>query len=184
MPHKVWQVGEEVLAADFNSYLQDQVVVQFPNVAARDTWLSPPDGAHAYTVDTATDWVRVGGAWRQAISIGALGVTAPYVGAAPASPYQTLIRAGHITVTTSGFGDAIVNFTTPFPNGVISVVASPWGTGVWWWPMIVATFLTGFQFFATSVNGHPFASGHPPSQPNVYTQASGPVQIDYFAIGV
>jgi len=64
MPQKTWVVGEEVLAADFNSYVQDQVVPAFPNVAARDAqWTAPPDGALAVTTDTNQLWQRIGGAW-------------------------------------------------------------------------------------------------------------------------
>jgi hypothetical protein len=107
----------------------------------------------------------------------------PYVGGFPAGPWRLQARSGHANVTLSGFGDAIVNFTSPFPTGVIAVHAQAVGANVWWWPMINATFLTGFQFFATAVNGHPFATGHPPGQANVYTIV-GTVAIDYIAFGV
>jgi hypothetical protein len=66
MPHKVWQVGEEVLAADFNTYVQNQAVIQFPNVAARDTWASPPDGAVCVTLDNGVVWQRNAGVWKTA----------------------------------------------------------------------------------------------------------------------
>jgi len=67
MPHKVWQVGEEVLAADFNTYVQNQTVVVFPNTAARDTWLSPPDGA-VCQAPAGVWWNRVGGAWARMVT--------------------------------------------------------------------------------------------------------------------
>jgi hypothetical protein len=63
MPQKVWAVGEEVLATDFNTYVQQQIFATFPNVAARDTWASPPNGAMCITTDTYTVWTRVSGAW-------------------------------------------------------------------------------------------------------------------------
>jgi hypothetical protein len=64
MPQKTWVVGEEVLAADFNSYVQQQVVPQFPNTATRDSeWTAPPDGALCVTTDTYTTWMRQAGAW-------------------------------------------------------------------------------------------------------------------------
>lgn len=64
MPQKSWAVGEEVLAADLNSYLQSQTVPQFTNVAQRDSqWASPPVGAFCVTVDTGTVWQRTSGAW-------------------------------------------------------------------------------------------------------------------------
>lgn len=61
--HKSWTIGEEVIAADFQGYMQDQVVTQFPNVAARDTWPTPPAGALCVTTDTGKLWQRVGGTW-------------------------------------------------------------------------------------------------------------------------
>jgi hypothetical protein len=60
---KTWAVGEEVLAADFNNLVQTQVVAQFPNVAARDAWAGPPNGALCVTTDTNTVWQRSGGVW-------------------------------------------------------------------------------------------------------------------------
>jgi hypothetical protein len=63
MPTKTWAVGEEVLAADFNAYVQQQVVATFPNVAARDAWASPPAGALCVTTDSNTVWQRIGGGW-------------------------------------------------------------------------------------------------------------------------
>lgn len=64
MPQKSWAVGEEVLAADFNTYLQNQVVPAFTNVAQRDSqWAAPPNGAVCVTVDTGTCWQRIGGTW-------------------------------------------------------------------------------------------------------------------------
>lgn len=64
MPQKTWAVGEEVLAADFNTYLQKQVVPQFPNVAARDAWAGPPKGALCVTTDTNALWIYSGAAWQ------------------------------------------------------------------------------------------------------------------------
>src|SRR5262245_42076197 len=63
MPQKLWVVGEEVLAADFQTYVQNQVVPTFPNNAGRDTWASPPDGALCVTLDTNQLWQRIGGVW-------------------------------------------------------------------------------------------------------------------------
>jgi hypothetical protein len=46
MPHKTWLAGEKVNAAQFNPYVQDQVVAQFPDAATRDAqWSAPPTGA-------------------------------------------------------------------------------------------------------------------------------------------
>ena len=58
-------MGEEVLAADFNAFVQQQVVSTFANTAARDTWTSPPNGARCVTLDTNANWERRNGAWRR-----------------------------------------------------------------------------------------------------------------------
>jgi hypothetical protein len=64
MPQKSWAVGEEVLAADFNTYLQNQVVPQFGTNALRDSlWPAPPNGAVCITTDTNTKWQRIAGVW-------------------------------------------------------------------------------------------------------------------------
>lgn len=63
MPQKTWAVGEEVLAADFNSFLQQQVVATFPNTVTRDLWAAPPIGALCVTTDTLTFWIYSGSAW-------------------------------------------------------------------------------------------------------------------------
>jgi hypothetical protein len=66
MPQKTWVVGEEVLAADFNLYVQNQTVPQFPNTATRDSqWTSPPVGAMCVTTDTGTYWQRATAAWQR-----------------------------------------------------------------------------------------------------------------------
>ena len=65
MPQKAWAIGEEVLAADFNTYLQNQCVPAFTNVAQRDAqWAAPPNGGLCVTVDTNTLWQRIGGVWQ------------------------------------------------------------------------------------------------------------------------
>jgi hypothetical protein len=54
MPYKIWAVGGEVLAADMNDYLQEQVVATFANAAARDAAITAPvAGQTAFLVDTA-----------------------------------------------------------------------------------------------------------------------------------
>jgi hypothetical protein len=68
VPFKVWAVGEEVLAADFNSFLQQQVVATFPNTAARDAAIPAPSvGQLCYVTAVGllmyegTAWVSVRG---------------------------------------------------------------------------------------------------------------------------
>jgi hypothetical protein len=66
MPQKTWAIGEEVLATDFNTYVQNQVVPRFATVAARDAaWpaATAGNGAVCTTQDTGTFWVVVANAW-------------------------------------------------------------------------------------------------------------------------
>jgi hypothetical protein len=73
MPNKTWAVGEEVLAPDFNTYVQQQVIAQFPTVAARNTGIASPVGGQASYVDAgdATEGPEFwnGVAWRKAWSM-------------------------------------------------------------------------------------------------------------------
>jgi len=67
MPHKVWIPGEEVLSADFNSLVQEQVVATFPTAAARTTALpAPKDGQLTWLIDSERLEVWDGAAWRNA----------------------------------------------------------------------------------------------------------------------
>lgn len=64
MPYKVWTIGEEVLAADFNPYLQEQVTATFPNAAARDAALTAPKpGQQAWLADVGLVVMWTGSAW-------------------------------------------------------------------------------------------------------------------------
>lgn len=65
MPTKSWVVGEEVLAADFNSYVQRQVVATFANAAARDAAIgAPTQGMVCYLLDTNRLQTYTYGAWQ------------------------------------------------------------------------------------------------------------------------
>lgn len=69
MPHKVWAVGEEVLAADFNTFVQEQVTPTFSSFAQlQSDWPNAPLGASAITTDNMTRYThRVAGAagWKE-----------------------------------------------------------------------------------------------------------------------
>lgn len=66
MPFKIWAVGEEVLAADLQAYVQDQVTAVFPSAAARDAAIPAPKvGQVCYLTDTHTLFVYAGTAWRR-----------------------------------------------------------------------------------------------------------------------
>ena len=65
MPFKTWAVGEEVLAADFNSYVQRQTVATFANAAARTAAITAPsEGMLTYLADFDSLELWNGTAWR------------------------------------------------------------------------------------------------------------------------
>lgn len=65
MPTKTWVVGEEVLAADFNTFVQRQVVATFANAAARDAAIpSPTEGMMAYLDDLNALQLRLDTLWK------------------------------------------------------------------------------------------------------------------------
>jgi hypothetical protein len=70
MPQKVWAVGEEVLAADFNTYVQQQVVPTFSSLSELQAqYAGAPLGALAVTLDTFTTYLHAatgGTGWRDA----------------------------------------------------------------------------------------------------------------------
>lgn len=74
MPHKSWAIGEEVLAADFNPNVADQVVATFASAAARAAaWPAPPIGAVSHLTSLpGVLWVFAGSAWRLAAPRGVL----------------------------------------------------------------------------------------------------------------
>jgi hypothetical protein len=62
---KTWSTGDTVSAANFQGYLQDQVIAVFATTSARDTAISSPsDGQFAYvTASTGTLYVYDNSAW-------------------------------------------------------------------------------------------------------------------------
>lgn len=64
MPFKVWAVGEETLAADFNAYVQTQVIPRFSSAAQRTSqWAAPPTGALSWRDDGTGLEMFYGGVW-------------------------------------------------------------------------------------------------------------------------
>jgi hypothetical protein len=67
MPSKVWVAGEEVLASDWNNYIQEQVVSTFSSAAARTAALpAPKNGQMTWLIDTKRLDVWNGTAWAPA----------------------------------------------------------------------------------------------------------------------
>jgi hypothetical protein len=65
MPTKTWAVGEEVIAGDFQTHVQNQVVATFANAAARNAAITAPlAGMVTWLTDTKMLSVYDGTAWR------------------------------------------------------------------------------------------------------------------------
>ena len=61
---KVWSTGDVVSAADFNTYLQEQIVGVFASSTARDAAISSPtEGMFAYLKDSDTLTYHNGSSW-------------------------------------------------------------------------------------------------------------------------
>jgi hypothetical protein len=75
---KVWSTGDLVNASDFNSYLQEQVVMRFDDSTARDSAVtSAEEGMFCFLKDTNTLQFYDGSAWQNFIGEGDItGVTA------------------------------------------------------------------------------------------------------------
>lgn len=96
MPQKTWAIGEEVLATDFNTYVQNQIVARFATAAARDAaWpaATAGPGAMSVTTDNGTLWTVVGSAW--------------------------------VVVDTAGGGVIVTNASTNVPNSTAAAIG-PW----------------------------------------------------------
>lgn len=64
MPWKQWAYLEKLPSADFQTYLQNQVIAQFTSTAQRDAqWSTPARGSRCITTDTNTTWLYDGTQW-------------------------------------------------------------------------------------------------------------------------
>lgn len=101
MPTKTWAVGEEVLAADFNTMVQRQVVATFPNAAARDAAIvAPAAGMACHLADVAGFQVYNGTTWKTQPA--GLLVTTDYTA-----------TSGNVTNTATAIPTFSVTFTMP-----------------------------------------------------------------------
>lgn len=92
MPTKTWVVGEEVLAPDFNTYVQKQVVPTFATVAARNAaYPAATAGAGAACAVGPAMFISDGTVWFEP------GASQPFALA------QTLNIAGAVILNGSGF---------------------------------------------------------------------------------
>lgn len=95
MPFKIWSVGEEVLASDFQTYVGNQVVAQFTDATQRDAQVPAPANGQMCTLGTYLGLVFIwnGDAWVE---------PTPFV------------QCGTEVVTTNGSGGTAITFPTPF----------------------------------------------------------------------
>jgi len=146
MPFKVWAVGEEVLAADFNDYLQEQVVATFPSAAARDAAIVAPVVGQMVVLTAAPYPVQVwdGTAWRT------LGM-----------PH---IEARLISVTINASAQGTINHLRPFtapPFLLVWAGAQGGGQAAYIYTPIAGATASSFTVFNWT------AAGAGNNQPNV-----------------
>jgi len=114
MPYRIWTTGQLVTAADFNDYLQEQVIPIFTDAATRNAQITNPiAGQHAYLTGIGALTVYTGSAW---------------AGATPA--IHAVERT--ITVTNANIG---TQSGVAFPAGLFAsppmVVVQPTGTSAY-----------------------------------------------------
>lgn len=138
MPTKTWAVGEEVLAADFNTMLQGQVIATFPNAAARTAALAAPaEGMVTYLADAKSYQRWTGSAWAPVTEVAA---------AQGNGAYPARFRAASVVQTS----DAAGNIATPVgPLGnVAAILVNP---GDKQSPMSITPYRAQFTAGATNV---------------------------------
>lgn len=136
MPHKIWVVGEEVLAADFNDYVQEQVIATFPTSSARGTAIpSPLKGMMTYIADVNRYEYWDGAAWKQPApthGVGSLWSLHPDGTSVVPGPIQ--IHCGQSIVTTNAFGEFSISFPGVFKSAVWCAFAQCADPGDPWYP--------------------------------------------------
>jgi hypothetical protein len=159
VPHKIWSVGEEVLAADLNNYVQEQTVPRFPNASTRTSQLGSPELNMLSLLDTRPGVVQYwsGGAWVDVL------------------PF---IQSGLNTLTPDGNGLFTIAFPTAFaaPPVVVGTTAgflappppTPGAPGPIFLGIVDPTTVGSFQGKVFRSDGLPLAT---------------PVVISWMAIG-
>jgi hypothetical protein len=114
--YKTWAVGEEVLAADLNSYVQSQIVARFPNAGARTAQLPAPAVNQLSMRDDRPGYLERwnGSAW---VDINANSELAYAELTAPVNPSGTTAPTANTVVGTSAItldgGPISVEFRSP-----------------------------------------------------------------------
>lgn len=95
MPYKTWSLGEEMVSAEFTTYIGNQVVATFADATQRTAQLPGPTKGQLTTLDNRPGVVQIwsGSAW--------LDVTPQ-------------IATGVAIVTTNGAGGGVISYANPF----------------------------------------------------------------------
>lgn len=142
MGFKVWSIGEEILASDFNQYVGSQIVATFADSSQRATQLPGPTKGQLCTLDNypgavyiynGADWVEV-------------------------APYS---QHGQTVVTTNGAGGATITFPTAFAAPPTTIHLTDMGgspTVSVWYSVLEPASADHFEFLARRSDGSLFAS--------------------------
>lgn len=111
---KVWTTGDLVNASDFNSYLQEQVIMRFADSSARDSQVSSAEeGMFCFLQDTNTLQFYNGSSWASFIGEGDItGVTI--------TTASTSGLSGGATATSGAFSSTLVIAPIQATSGTVA----------------------------------------------------------------
>jgi len=126
MPTKNWIAGEEVLASDFNTYVQQQIVGTFPSTAARNAAftggggaITPRAGMITYLGDTNRFEFYNGSAWSPYNGT-------VYVPSVPGTQQTAAVRWRAATFVATTTVDGVVGYDFgPALNDVYTIQSTP-----------------------------------------------------------
>ena len=109
MPYHTFSIGEEVTAADFQTYVGNQVVAQFEDAAQRDLQLPGPLKGQLCTLDTYAGalWIYDGSDWVEPAPYtqGGYSAQTTNAGAGGAVTYPKPFAAGNVAITLTNAAD-------------------------------------------------------------------------------
>lgn len=111
---KVWTTGDLVNASDFNSYLQEQVIMRFADSSARDSAVSSAEeGMFCFLADSNTLQFYNGSSWASFIGEGDItGVTI--------TTASTSGLSGGATATSGAFSSTLVIAPAQATSGTVA----------------------------------------------------------------
>jgi hypothetical protein len=123
-PWKAYSVGEEMLAADFTTYVGNQVVATFDDGTQRTAQLAAPIKGQLSTLDDHLGQLDIwtGSLWQ------------------PVTPY---IQNGQTVVTTDANGLATITYPTPFASPPTTVLLQDMGASAGGLSVSMAVIFSG-----------------------------------------